>query len=905
MSRAARAGAHLRVRSRLLRQYAIWCLLAGAGIVALIYAVPPRTACSTVGCSVLTGLFSTLASLLIGAAAFVLLVRARLLSAYLRIARAHPGRLLTGVAEPDADVVLDRPALYAALESELRSPASGVIVVAGDAGAGKSTLVRGFTRELARRGWVPVPIAVRGETLPLDFDALARRRFLMTIDRKLGVESQGDRVWRQLVRHRMIVVLADGLDELLTRGGVLDEAELGSASLPVVATSRPDVLSGRLRRGAYELPPLANDPLVDYIGGATLDGGTLRELAQPLVLCADIASEPFYLSFARALLRTRDQGTRMRLAGICGPGAETGSVDEVRAGLLEAWFDALKRGLVERQSDVAEDERADALDLASYAAAVSYRAAARDGDVDCVLTCVAELPGASDPRELDYRRTLLSAGRLKLVSETADGRLQFPHPIMRAALAARVLALPAEDGTTPMWRCVAEDLLNSESLRALRIAVAAGYIDASAVAIKLLARARAHRRPGARLDIAGTAAEIAVRAPPPVGQAAIAGVCRGYAAARVPSRLRALDALATLGSPAAFRALWDLGREGAYAETWRVVERVTERPRESYEAVRSKLDGMMGDAEAWEPPETEFPELPPALKKPCSAMAKFLPALTEQLLADDSPHADEASQLLGRLARLVEQWRPRNIGLGLEASLAQGFKHASWQHTRGDHDDDVASLSTHGTFWYARAMAVQALGLRAARVGVDSPRHAPLHAALDGAMADEHRFVAVAARLCARGVDRGAIGEFVWEDESTVIARSGHELDPQAARLLGEIVLVLNMNEQLDPADPTRLQKTQLLVGTSDRLPACLTDGRAHDRLLADERDPCDDTVCGFHLCPYRPELTDHRATAFRGNPSAAFCRRQQYSLAGSAVLRRFGRVPLSAVWRELEQRYG
>ena len=414
----------------------------------------------------------------------------------------------------------------------------------------------------------------------------------------------------------------------------------------------------------------------------------------------------------------------------------------------------------------------------------------------------------------------------------------------------------------------------------------------------LITRARALRRPEWRLELASTAAYVARRAGPTQEGAAIDAIEEEYGKPDVPVRARvhSLDALATLGSSAAIRLMWKLASNASYLEEWRLVERLSERPLAGYSAMRDHLCELLDRARG--SPDNSLPE---DLEEPCKAAAKLLPTLTERLVRDGDAHAEEAVALLQNLSDRLDDWLSWKLGYGIEASLAQGFKHAFWERTCDALDDQVVALATGATFWYARAMAVHALALRAANPETDSGRTARLLADLGRATTDRHAFVAEIARLCMRGVSHGDIGRYVWKDESTVVARSGQGVAPGTARLLGKLILELNMNAQEDGDRPERLKQSQLKVAVSPDVPECLTNPRAAERILGKRgADPCPGT-CGFHLCPYGPERA--RAKAFRGDLSAAFCRAQRQNAPALERLRFFGRSPTAAFWRDMEKR--
>ena len=75
-------------------------------------------------------------------------------------------------------------------------------------------LVR-LTEFLADKGAVPVPIRLRDAGNELDFENLARERFLDEVNQHVLNSAEGETIWRRLRKDGKIVVLADGLEEAL------------------------------------------------------------------------------------------------------------------------------------------------------------------------------------------------------------------------------------------------------------------------------------------------------------------------------------------------------------------------------------------------------------------------------------------------------------------------------------------------------------------------------------------------------------------------------------------------------------------------------------------------------------------------------------------------------------------
>src|SRR5258708_13034604 len=90
-------------------------------------------------------------------------------------------------------------------------------VLVGGVGAGKTAVLVRLTELLADKRAVPVPVRLRDATEILDFESLARERFLSEVNQnqRLIFSSEGEPIWRRLRNAGRIVVLAAGLEDAL------------------------------------------------------------------------------------------------------------------------------------------------------------------------------------------------------------------------------------------------------------------------------------------------------------------------------------------------------------------------------------------------------------------------------------------------------------------------------------------------------------------------------------------------------------------------------------------------------------------------------------------------------------------------------------------------------------------
>jgi hypothetical protein len=121
---------------------------------------------------------------------------------------------------------------------------------------------------------------------------------------------------------------------------------------------------------------------------------------------------------------------------------------------------------------------------------------------------------------------------------------------------------------------------------------------------------------------------------------------------------------------------------------------------------------------------------------------------------------------------------------------------------------------------------------------------------------------------------------YIWDDESTVILRSSSPLTPQAAVLVADVVLLLNLIEQAHIQGDRRDA-----LQAETQLPYCMSGSR--DR--SEFRLSCHHS-CTFHACPYPLQA----ASTARGGFSEGFCRQR-------AALAQHGRS--RPAWQQLSAR--
>ena len=920
------------------RRSTLWVLAVLTGIAALTLGYmwrvdPTERGCTHVSCGIATNAVTSAALVILGYLAYLVKTRAWVLSRYLKAVRRDP--FGTG-AEQQASVA-PRKELCRAIMDELQA---GIIpLVQGPAGSGKTTFMRSLTGALADHGAVPIPIPLRGLSPPFDLRELARMTFHRRIEAWVSTDGEADRLWRQLYRGGHIVVLADALDEAVDDHPLTDllrpdepHRAAGRGRLAVVVASRPRHAVTKEEFSPFPLEPLELDWMVDELSDTTNDEPA-RARARGLLVALDAGRTPFYYEIARELLR--------------GDGRPdlSGSTDQVRRRCLDAYV-SNERG---RPSALVEQ-------LAEH-----MLTGGRNTITTTAARKVLNVPPELVDRELSALR---SRGIVRVGTAANQETISFGHPIFAAYLTSKrwggpggleraVAALdekePSEDLLAAVRllcaslsddehrgvllraltsqaepdpsRCRADEgLQQSGSMRALGAAAHAAGSAGEALADEVI---KAIRRSGV-LD------ERAIRADPPSAVVLIDGLAD-----------LARSHQEVLMSDAAYACLWEIISKGIpYAVSWRIVEAVVADPARGMRAIEGQVrDDLSTLAERLNHMPDKSPgitleedairrapaeELIPRME----TVAKFIPGVVCGLPADTSD-ADRvrAHDLLFDLVRMVRTMRGKVVGAGVEASLAQGFRLAAGRSTGASSavldatvdGEPLVESELAGSFWYARLNVVHAVLWRAIRIGQEKDpdvaarrRRREIVRTLLRASRDPHPFVRSSARLALRGVATARISQtrataFVWGDEAAMAQHSGAELHPRAARLLGRVLLVLNMNEQRWPnaGGESRRRTTTGLVAESAAVPACVARADDAHRLASGEPAACR-RAGGLRPCPYPPGQTGARPGAAYRPLSAAFCERQavlerRWHRRLASLLTR--RSNLADAWAEIERR--
>lgn len=827
----------------------------------------------------------------------------------LQVAQRTPEQLFPHSPEAgSAKQIFGRERLVREIADGLRSPGGGPQIVVGGSGSGKTTLLLALASHLANEHFiVPIVLSLRDRVNDLeedDFTELAMKRFGDLVDPYIKTAAEADKLWRWMCNRGRIVILADDLDRSTQVNDedpyrtrirlALDAAR--RRNLPLVVTTRPSglppdlselpidlsdfELEGKARAAAYVLQR------------AGRVGDDARELVERNIKEGDLLENAFYLTLLVRLLR---------IDGLEEP--SDGGRHAVRLGLLDA---DRRRLCGEKVLDAEEQKRRNkALRGIEELAAAWLVPTEEPGFTPRWLSAIRDgerfgLLSLDDRRHPQFKHEVLHA---YYASRAIDRGAAWKEKLKRRPSGARVqltLVLTAARGENEGFCREACDRLLAD-------------VDGLAPDQGLLRAAGA-----AELARAGSFSER--------DREIAAGCLREKADAGPVAKHAALDHLRRLGGKRAIDALWEYAQDDDYGTRWAAVECLVRRcsggdtsgsderirppfGAEAYAVVDTKIEAALAAAR----PLLERSEHEPAddwdrrvilLKQ----LAWMLPSLRT---------GAKDSRLRGRIdAHLDELLRLEREGVtsqrGLEASVAQGFKADARQHPDAPPDPYAEEmLRERAVFWYSQLNLVHALALRMAKDRAYTPDSlASIVSAVEqrertrkrdwnhgaAVTGNLHPMLRYAAKLCEKGL-KGRDGDerfermkrVVWKDEGVVVSRRPRKLDRAAAQLVGEVTVLLNLNETGSP-------EQRRLFGEEPTLPHCLQKSRRRREF----REGCHES-CDFQLCPFQPardQPSAHREV------SRAFCRDQRlhanWRTAGRWDSRVAPRV-LPEFWRWLE----
>jgi hypothetical protein len=810
----------------------------------------------------------------------------RTVGTYIKQAHQEPERLF---AVPPHDVQLKdmvgREDLYSLVAEELRSsPGGGPHLVLGDTGSGKTVFLLGLTSYLARRGAVPIPISLRNAEPPLSLRALARAHFLNQIDGQVRSEGEADRIWRSLSSEGSTVVLADGLDEA-TQGLTTEERNSAARAtlelarqqrMPMVVTSRQEGAPPDGRYPQYDFAPLSGKDALEYIRRRSRPerGETHPDDEQMLRILdvAEVAATPFYLNIIAA---TSGAGRLIAPLELEAPGRlRVERRAAARVALLDSYVAAIVDGSIRTDPALSSDQREKAVaNLERIAGAMTL-----DGALTTTMpTLVQDDERLRDQFELpriDLTSTVddgVRLGLLQLSIRFAEREVRFSHAILQAYFTQRFFNRQPDT-----WKALLSETATTEFVDALEMWCLAGRGADQAGEVAGELRSQAERQlEDAGLRLLTTAATVVG----PLGndrvEACVADIAEaGWEAAAQSEKLAAIPRLGRLDVPWSWRFLYQQTNDIDYAVRWAAAGTIVEGGASAYQVLQPQISGLMEYVTATPPERWQDPHL-----HQIAVLGWILPPLAA---ATDGPAQEELHSYVQTLIG------PAVVRPTVEASVAQGFKLAAIRDPHGGIDQLEFALLASSRYWYTGVVLLQAMCIRCIDGGPD--RQAVRLFRERATRSRQHPFVRAAARLCRTAVEAGTYTPYVWVDDAATTTRSGTALHRDAAQLVADIVLLLNLTEQGD-----RDQQLRRLESTAafKQLPACL--GSSRTRTELDEACPGPPT-CPFELCPYPSQAA---AAVCRGALGQAFCQHQSHLVHQ----RRFMRRRLVSVWQHMNNR--
>ena len=806
-------------------------------------------------------------------------------------ARRWPERLFpTPPRISSAEWVVGRDALVEDIVTNLKADyRTGPQVIVGETGSGKTSFLLRLAAHLARElDVLPIVLTLRDLT-EIDFAKLAKERFAEYIDPRIRSDADAEKLWRWMSRRGRIVVLADDLDRAkLDEEGVdlYKNAARGALAaarrrdLPLVVASRPEGVPANLDEPPIELPRLelsadeALEHVLDRAGRSKRDEGATQVADN--IAAGRLVDNAFYLGLLAELVRTRNLHPPPR-----------GGEHAVRLALLKAWRASLLGDRTVGSEDKAEREAA----LEGLEGFAAERLS----------------PAREDEPETDWLGALNAGLRFRLVHVDEEGRYRFTHDVVHAYFASRALAHD-QDG----WEDALQETPDAPRVQLALLLTAADTLSAGfcgSVCQTLLA-ASADTPAEQRLLRAAAAAETARAGAFSALDSMIAHKCIEARRGASPLAKRAaLEQLGLLTGERAVEALWDYAEDDDYQVRWAAADQLVRRcskvaPKQSgilvgseaYRVLTRRIEKSLAQASPFldeplnERPDDWTPEIAP-LKQ----IAWMLPALrTSAAQSGDPALADAVTAHLQKLLQLEEGGvTPQR---GLEASLAQGFKVDARLHPHELVDADALRMLDHAVFWYSQLNLLQALAVRVAHRGDSGQAGQRIRELAKGSSPKGscHPFVKAAAKLCLEAIDCASKGpdsaeRYVWDDEGVVVSRRPADLAPEAIQLVGDITVLLNLNET---GDFDQREK----FGKRYDIPYCLEKSETRAELF----ERCAES-CTFRLCPFRPVL--ERLSAHR-EISRAFCRHQRVH-ASKRTARTWGshvqKRALREFWARLE----
>jgi hypothetical protein len=449
----------------------VWSVVVMLGGPGILTSLNNRCGKDSAACGVAVGILIPLLLVAAASAVFLFYRLRHVTSPVVKKARRSPQDLVE-TATPNTHNIVGRNELCQVMMEDIRHrDIRRPHMVVGGVGTGKTAVLVRLTELLAKHKAMPVPIKLRDAEKQLDFRDMAYKRFQRMAEGRLFA-GEAEKVWNQLCRDDKVVVIADGLEEALTRGSVQPDRDnlirlaihrAREARLPLIIASRPHEPLRGADATIMELEPLSEDAALEYIAGDSnsIDARWLDWIVET----AGLTELPLYLRITRQLVQ------RERLDYLSADGSAR-TVDlrnmdrsQLRLHLLDLWLDALFEGHLMAAVPLNRKEREAAVEWLSALACIGLKADAlevkfgdyyegeqtdkrevsqspRYGEIDANIRRFAD--SILSPRHLDIRLAANWGDQLQLVEAYGDG-LRFRHSIMQAYLGSRFMSTALRD----------------------------------------------------------------------------------------------------------------------------------------------------------------------------------------------------------------------------------------------------------------------------------------------------------------------------------------------------------------------------------------------------------------------------------------------------------------------------
>ncbi|NNN14038.1 MAG: ATP-binding protein [Acidimicrobiaceae bacterium] len=746
------------------------------------------------------------------------------------------------------------------------------IIIQGESGTGKSTLLRMLAIRLSSSQFVPVEINISG-LREVNLLKLVADKFRGATDVHLRRSDESDALWRYLIRAARIVCIVDGLDEFgLGMDAVELENDLAEAcrlacesGVLLVAAARTWSVGSKLGYfSSFHLEPLDLDECAEFlnkVGERQYVSSELAAWLQPEL------RTPFYLN-----LISRISGDETALS-TAWPVPIQGQVALMNEFLRWALVDS---------SNYFVDSESVKDGISKFSAALTLQ-----GRSEGSVGSTEPLPGdtvGSDLKVEEGIRIGLKVGLLHRVGTSAA--LRFRHGLIEDYFSSRYYRTNFQN-----WLVLADRVRLSHQFRVLIMSGIAddGQVDGQfveAVSGQLMKLIMESIQPSKILGLAmcwltwHTAS---------VSQERWWNIAKRLVETRQTlsqaDKKALIELLKLSPSDEALWVLWTYTQDPNFPVRWNAAIALASSGDRTYRVLGNKFSKILTSTAN----ELHRGQI---VKDYLSAgvLAWLLPSLADQVSPNDQEKVQEMLASMRALASMAPD------PLWLEQSLARGYKIASKIEPRLAVSESLLDiLQERPRFWYARINLIHAISYRL----LQNPNQVnALHALEVASKSDQHPFVSEAARLALAAV-QGRLSETqaLWLVESEVLEKDYFDLAGETLVLVGDLVLLLNlifckMNDSATERAGSELAK---LWSTSDRLPECIRSTSHRSALFRECSGKCE-----FRLCPY--PVSESRGSA-RGEFTPAFCRRLRNAIAiwGGGSWDKGSQRHLSAFWKSME----